>query len=235
MALAQPKTKRRAPAAPVILLTGFDPFGGESINPSWLIAQALHGEDIAGARVQAVCLPTEFGQAITQLKLAMQRGRPTLVLALGQATGRSDLTPERVAINVNDARIADNAGAAPIDQAIVPRGPAAYFSSLPIKAMVVAMQDAGLPASVSQTAGTFVCNHVFYGLMHAVRRRAGVRAGFMHVPLLPEQAVALGGPVLAPSLPLQDMVQAVRIALKAAMLTLGTTRADLPVTGGTEN
>jgi pyroglutamyl-peptidase len=231
----QTKTQRSAVAAPVILLTGFEPFGGESINPSWLIAQALHGEDIAGARVQALCLPTEFGKAIAQLKLALKHRQPQLVLALGQANGRADLTPERVAINVDDARIADNAGAAPMDEPIVARGPAAYFSSLPIKAMVAAMQNAGLPASVSQTAGTFVCNHVFYGLMHAVRRRPGVRAGFMHVPLLPEQAAALGGPVLAPSLPLQDMVQGVRVALNAALLTARTTQADLRVTGGTEN
>jgi pyroglutamyl-peptidase len=230
-ASSQPTTKRRAAVAPVILLTGFEPFGGESINPSWLIAQALHGADIADARVQALCLPTEFGKAITHLTVALKSRRPALVLALGQATGRSDLTPERVAINVDDARIADNAGAAPIDQPIVTRGPVAYFSSLPIKAMVQAMQQAGLPASVSQTAGTFVCNHVFYGLMHAVRRRAGVRAGFMHVPLLPEQAAALGGDAVAPGLPLQDMVAGVRVAL----FTAYTTQADLRVTGGTQN
>jgi pyroglutamyl-peptidase len=219
--------------APLILLTGFEPFGGDSINPSWLIAQALHGQDLGGARVQALCLPTEFGKAITQLKLALKHRRPELVLALGQASGRADLTPERVAINVDDARIADNAGAAPIDEPIVARGPAAYFSSLPIKAMVVAMQNAGLPASVSQTAGTFVCNHVFYGLMHAVRRRPGVRAGFMHVPLLPEQVAALGGNAWAPSMPLHDMVQGVRIALMAAWVTARSSQPDVRVTGST--
>jgi pyroglutamyl-peptidase len=223
--------KAQLTASPLILLTGFEPFGGESVNPAWLIAQALHGQNIAGARVQSLCLPTEFGKAITHLKLALKQRRPMLVLALGQAAGRADLTVERVAINVDDARIADNAGATPIDQPIVARGPAAYFSSLPIKAMVAAMQNAGLPASVSQTAGTFVCNHVFYGLMHALRRRPAVRAGFMHVPLLPEQAAAHGGEVFPPSLPLQDMVQGVRVAL----LTACTTQADLRVTGGTEN
>jgi pyroglutamyl-peptidase len=221
----------KAAAAPLILLTGFEPFGGESVNPAWLIAQTLHGQNIAGAKVQALCLPTEFGKAITQLKLALKQRRPMFVLALGQAAGRADLTLERVAINVDDARIADNAGAAPIDEPIVARGPAAYFSTLPIKAMVQAMQDAGLPASVSQTAGTFVCNHVFYGLMHALRRRPGVRAGFMHVPLLPEQALPHGNAPVPPSLPLQDMVQGVRVAL----FTACTTQADLRVTGGTEN
>jgi pyroglutamyl-peptidase len=218
-------------APPLILLTGFEPFGGESVNPAWLIAQTLHGQIIADAKVQALCLPTEFGKAITHLKLALKQRRPILVLALGQAAGRADLTLERVAINVDDARMADNAGATPIDEPIVTRGPAAYFSTLPIKAMVQAMQNAGLPASVSQTAGTFVCNHVFYGLMHTLRRRPGVRAGFMHVPLLPEQALPHGHDPVPPSLPLQDMVQGVRVAL----FTACTTQADVRVTGGTEN
>ncbi len=225
------RPQAKAGNSPLILLTGFEPFGGESVNPAWLVAQALHGQTIAGAKVQALCWPTEFGKAITHLQLALKQRRPSLVLVLGQAAGRADLTVERVAINVDDARIPDNAGAAPIDEAIVARGPAAYFSSLPIKAMVAAMQNAGLPASVSQTAGTFVCNHVFYGLMHALRRRPGVRAGFMHVPLLPEQAAAQGGEVLPPSLPLQDMVTGVRVAL----VTACATQADLRVTGGTEN
>ncbi len=208
-----------------ILLTGFEPFGGEHINPSWQIAERLHGEDLGGAQVHAVCLPTVFGGSIKSLKQALRRHQPQLVLCLGQAGGRSELTMERVAINVDDARIPDNAGEQPIDQAVVHRAPAAYFSSLPIKAMVAAMQQAGLPASVSQTAGTFVCNHVFYGLMHALRRRTGVRGGFMHVPWLPEQSPQ------PPHLPLRDMVHGVRVALVAALHT----GQDIAVTGGTEN
>jgi pyroglutamyl-peptidase len=213
---------------PCILLTGFEPFGGEHINPSWLIAQQLHGEVLGGAQVQAVCLPTVFGASVHALKQALRRHQPQLVLCVGQAGGRAELTMERVAINVDDARMADNAGLQPIDQPVVPRAPAAYFSGLPIKAMVLAMQQAGLPASVSQTAGTFVCNHVFYALMHTLRRRRGVRGGFMHVPWLPEQALPFHSTA---HLPLADMAQGVRVALLAALHT----GQDICVTGGTES
>jgi len=218
----------RAPRPPAILLTGFEPFDGETVNPSWQVASALHGETIEGARVHALCLPCAFGDALAVLGDALQRRRPQIVLALGQATGRADITPERVAINVDDARIPCNAGRQPIDRAIVPGAPAAYFGTLPIKAIVAALRAAGLPASVSQTAGTYVCNHVFYGLMHALRRRRGVRAGFVHLPLLPEQAArAAGAP---PSLPLADQIRGVRLALATTV----TTAADLHASGGAE-
>ena len=210
-------------AAP-ILLTGFEPFGGDSVNPSWEVACALDGELIDGARVQALQLPCAFGQAIPTLQAALRRHRPQAVLALGLAANRLELSLERVAINVDDARIPDNAGGQPIDDPVVARGPAAYFNTLPIKAIVAALRDAGLPAVVSQTAGTFVCNHLFYGLMHSLRRRPGVRGGFMHVPLLPAQAVA-GGP---PGLALADQVRGVRLALLTT-LQVGT---DLRVGGG---
>ncbi len=200
-------------AAPRILLTGFEPFGGDDINPSWLVAQALHGHQVAGATVHGLQLPCVFGQALTVLQAALTQQRPQLVLALGLAAGRAEMSVERVAINVDDARIADNRGAAPIDQPVVPGGPAAYFSSLPIKAMVQAMQAAGVPAAVSQTAGTFVCNHVFYGLMHLLRRRRGVRGGFMHVPLLSAQAADLR----LPGLELQAQCHGVQAALLAAL------------------
>jgi pyroglutamyl-peptidase len=221
---------------PTILLTGFEPFGGESLNPSWQVAQALHGAVLSSepgdqpgaALVQAVCLPCVFGQAQQVLQEALRRHKPVLVLALGQAGGREGFTVERVAINVDDARIADNAGQRPIDEAILPAGPAAYFSNLPIKAMVAALQQAGWPAAVSQTAGTYVCNHVFYGLMHALRRRRGVRGGFMHLPLVPGQEAALAG---QPSLPLDVQTAGVRLALLTA---LGA-GADLRVSGGAES
>ena len=214
-----------------ILLTGFEPFGGESVNPSWQVADALHGETIAGRRVHALCLPCVFGDALQVLGAELARRRPGLVLALGQAGGRSDFSPERVAINVDDARIADNAGRRPIDTPVVPGAPAAHFSTLPIKAIVAALRAAGLPASVSQTAGTFVCNHVFYGLMHALRRRRDVRAGFMHLPLLPEQAAAQPTPPTPPSLPLATLVDGVRIALATAAIT----GVDLRTAGGAES
>ena len=207
-----------------ILLTGFEPFGGDSVNPSWDVACALDGELIDGARVQVLRLPCVFGLATTALQAALRRHRPQAVLALGLAANRLELSLERVAINVDDARMADNAGGQPIDEAVVVGGPAAYFSSLPIKAIVAALHDAGLPATVSQTAGTFVCNHLFYGLMHSLRRRPGVRGGFMHVPLLPAQATA-GGP---PGLTLADQVRVVRLALLTT-LQVGT---DVRVGGG---
>ena len=210
---------------PRILLTGFEPFGGDKVNPSWLVAQALQGERISGLPVQALCLPCVYGDALAVLQAALVQQRPTVVLALGLAAGRTVLSLERVAINVDDARIADNAGAMPIDEPVVRGAPAAYFSRLPIKAIVAALREAGLPAAVSQTAGTFVCNHVFYGLMHALRRRPGARGGFMHLPLLPEQAAAHGN---APSLALDLQVQGVRLALATTLATA----ADLRAGGG---
>ena len=199
---------------PTILLTGFEPFGGETVNPSWEVARQLNGELVGGASIVARALPCVFGQSLAVLGEALSELRPglVLVLALGQAGGRCDLSLERVAINVDDARIADNAGAQPIDEAVVAGGPAAYFSSLPIKAMVAGLRAAGFPASVSQTAGTFVCNHVFYGLQHRLAASA-VRGGFMHIPYLPEQAARHAG---QPSLPLDTLVGAVRLALHLA-------------------
>lgn len=210
---------------PRILLTGFEPFGGDKLNPSWLVAQALHGEFIGGAPVQALCLPCVYGAALAVLQAALVQQRPAVVLALGLAAGRTVLSLERVAINVDDARIADNAGAMPIDTPVVGGAPAAYFSRLPIKAIVATLRAAGLPAAVSQTAGTFVCNHVFYGLMHALRRRPRARGGFMHLPLLPEQAAAHAN---APSLALDLQVQGVRLALATTLATA----ADLRAGGG---
>lgn len=203
---------------PVILLMGFEPFGGESINPSAEVARALAGERIAGAVVQSRELPCRFGGAAIALRDALDETNPRWVLALGQAAGRSDFSIERVAINVDDARIPDNAGRQPIDEPIVSGGPAAYFATLPIKAMVSGLRGAGYPASVSQSAGTFVCNHAFYALMHAVHTRSRVRAGFMHLPLLPEQAAHLPG---QPSMPLPWMVDGVREALRVAVTHRG--------------
>ncbi len=146
-------------AAAPLLVAGFEPFGGESINASWQVALALHGRQIAGAPVVAVLLPCAFGAALEVLRGALNERRPQLVLALGQAVGRCALSLERVAINVDDARIADNAGRQPIDEPVVRGAVAAYFSTLPIKAMVAALREAGVPAEVSSTAGTYVCNH----------------------------------------------------------------------------
>lgn len=205
-------TVQRPP--PPVLLTGFDAFGGERLNPSWLAAQALHGHHVAGHRVVAAQLPTVFDESLHVLRGLLKQHRPALVICVGQAGGRSALSLERVAINVNDARIADNAAAQPVDTPVVPDGPAAYFTTLPIKAMLAALQQAGVAGEVSQTAGTFVCNHVFYGLMHLLATQRGfrrTRGGFIHVPYLPEQGT--------PSMTLEDMVHGLRLALRCALTT----------------
>lgn len=197
-----------------ILVTGFEPFGGETVNPSWEVVKQLEGMTIDDCRVVTRQLPCVFGESLTVLNSAIDELNPTVVVAVGQAGGRVDITIERVGINVDDARIPDNRGQQPIDVAIVPDGPAAWFSSLPIKAMVAAMREKGIPASVSQTAGTFVCNHVMYGLLHKIRERTNVKGGFIHIPYLPEQAAAHAG---APSMAAQTVKDALEIALTVAL------------------
>ncbi|MDZ4103858.1 MAG: pyroglutamyl-peptidase I [Hydrogenophaga sp.] len=195
-----------------ILITGFDAFGGAALNPSWLAVRALHGRRILGHTVVAAQLPTVFGASLHELNTLLKKHQPALVVCVGQAGGRKALSLERVAINVNDAPIADNAGGQPVDTPVKPGAPAAYFTSLPIKAMLAALQADGVAAEVSQTAGTFVCNHVFYGLMHTLATQRGLkqtRGGFVHVPWLPEQGT--------PSMPLEDMVRGLRLALRCAL------------------
>jgi pyroglutamyl-peptidase len=201
-----------------ILVTGFEPFGGARINPSGEVVRALNGRTIDGARIIGLVLPCVFGASIETMRAALDAHRPQLVLALGQASGREGFTLERVAINVDDARIADNAGAQPVDDAVVARGPAAHFTTLPIKAIVAALRDAGHSASVSNSAGTFVCNHVFYGLQQAAKRRRSVRSGFMHLPALPEQSTQM------PSMPLAAMIEGVGLALDVALHTTADLR-----------
>lgn len=206
-----------------VLITGFEPFGGESINPSADIARSLDGHVIVGRRVVGEVLPCVFGASLVELKRLLRAVRPELVVCVGQAGGRAEITPERVAINVDDARIADNAGARPVDRPVARDGPVAYWSTLPIKAVVEALRARGLPASVSQTAGTFVCNHVFYGLMRALARNNGVRGGFVHVPFLPAQAIRGEA-----SLPLEKMIEAIAVTVEVSI----TIRRDVHVTGG---
>ncbi|HMM57873.1 MAG: pyroglutamyl-peptidase I [Xanthomonadales bacterium PRO7] len=201
---------------PVALVTGFDPFGGEPVNPSQQIAVALHGQTIAAHRVVGAVLPTEFGASLSALQPLLRRHRPALVLALGQAGGREGISLERVAINLIDARIPDNTGSQPVDVRIVDKAANAYFSTLPIKAILQRLHAANIPAALSQSAGTFVCNQVFFGLQHALRRRRGVRGGFVHVPYLPEQAARHTG---APGMPLETMITAIRLCLEVALTT----------------
>lgn len=198
-----------------VLVTGFDPFGGDSVNPSWEAVSRLHGEIIAGRRIVAVQLPTTFAGTPKTLRAALRQHTPELALCIGQAGGRAALSLERIAINVNDARIPDNAGAQPIDTPVIARGPAAYFTSLPIKAMHADLRAAGIPAEISQAAGTFVCNQAFYVLMHALAG-SRVRGGFVHIPFLPEQVESLPG---TPSLDLETVVAGLRICIDTALRT----------------
>jgi pyroglutamyl-peptidase len=197
---------------PTVLLTGFDPFGGQPVNPSWLAVKALHGRQVRGHRIVAAQLPTVFGESLRALDALLHQHRPALVIGVGQAGGRQAISLERVAINVNDAPIADNAGAQPVDTPVHANAPVAYFSGLPIKAMHAALQAEGIAVEVSQTAGTFVCNHLFYGLMHTLATQPALRhtrGGFIHVPWLPEQG--------SPNMPLADIARGLQLAVRCAL------------------
>jgi len=212
----------REPHRPRVLLTGFDAFGGATLNTSWFAVQALHGRQVLGHTLVTAQLPTVFGEALRVMYALLTRHRPVLVVCVGQAGGRAAISLERVAINVDDAPIADNAGVQPVDTPVAPGAPAAYFSTLPIKVALGALQSAGLRAEVSQTAGTFVCNHVFFGLMHALATRPDLRhtrGGFVHLPWLPEQGT--------PSMPLEDMVSGLRCIVRSALSPDGGGRLRL--------
>ncbi|KRP42081.1 pyroglutamyl-peptidase [Pseudomonas libanensis] len=198
-----------------VLLTGFEPFDNDLVNPSWEAARQLDGVQVVeGVQIVARCLPCAFATAGEYLAQLISELNPAMVVATGLAPGRSEMSIERVAININDARIPDNLGQQPIDTAVVVDGPAAYFSTLPIKAMVKALREAGVAAAVSQTAGTFVCNQVFYLLQHRLVG-AGIRSGFIHIPSSPP-----------PGQPSQ--VEGLRLAVSTAWLT----QADVVETGG---
>ncbi|MDR6985564.1 pyroglutamyl-peptidase [Paenarthrobacter nitroguajacolicus] len=208
----------------MILLTGFEPFGTDDLNPSWLaVMRAREILQAEGLTVEAVELPCVFGESAAALDEAMDRISPDIVVSVGLAGGRERVSLERVAINCDDARIPDNKGQRPIDEEVVRGGPAAYFSSLPIKAALRNLQIAGIRGEVSQSAGTYVCNHVFYALMHRLASKPGVRGGFVHVPYLPEQVSPDG---IIPSMPLEAMAEAVSVVVRTALRT--PTDAKLP-------
>jgi len=204
--------RRKTP--PTVLITGFEPFGGETVNPSWTAVRMLQGARIGGHRVETCCLPVVFGRARACLRKAIADTRPALVICVGQAGGRTQISLERIAINVDDARTPDNVGNCPVDAPIVADGPAAYFSTLPIKRLLADLHHAGIPAEISQSAGTFVCNHVFYGLMHVLQKRRGLRGGFVHIPYSPEQAAHHKG---AASLPTDTVTAALRIIVRTTL------------------
>lgn len=189
-----------------LLITGFDPFGGAAVNPSWLAVQGLP-DNVGEWELCKLGIPTIFGKAAQSVLAAAEKFHPDAILCVGQAGGRDAVTPERIGVNIRDARICDNAGNQPCGEFVVPEGPAAYFSTVPVAAMAKAIRDAGIPATVSNSAGAFVCNDVLYSLLHHYAGTA-VRVGFIHVPYMPQQG--------EPNLPLERITA----ALEAGILAL---------------
>lgn len=195
-----------------ILLTAFDPFGGEPVNPAQEAVAAV-SDTVAGAKIVKCVVPTVFGKSIDTVYAAMKKENPDVTFCIGQAGGRVGLTPERVAINLDDARIEDNEGNQPFDKVIREDGENAYFTSLPVKAMVSKIKEAGIPASISYSAGTFVCNHLMYGVLYHISREfPGMKGGFMHVPFLHEQVLNRAN---TPSLSKDDIVKGIEAAITA--------------------
>ena len=191
-----------------LLITGFDPFGGQSVNPSWLAVEKLP-DRVGEFAVHKRMIPTVFGKAAEAVLEAAAQVQPDVILCVGQAGGREAVTPERIGVNIRDARIADNAGNQPKGEFVASDGPAAYFATVPVEKMAQAIRDAGIPATVSNSAGAFVCNDVLYTLLHHYNN-TDVKVGFVHIPYLPEQA----GEGVA-SLPLEDTAKGLTAAIQA--------------------
>ena len=188
-----------------LLITGFDPFGGAAINPSWQAVKRLP-EQVGGFRVHKLEIPTVFGAAAQMVAQKAEQIGADVILCVGQAGGREAVTPERIAVNIRDARIADNAGNQPRGEFVDAHGPAAYFATVPVKNMVQAMENAGIKATVSNSAGAFVCNEVMYSLLHHFDGTQ-TKVGFIHVPFIPEQG--------SPSMELEQITQALVAAVGA--------------------
>lgn len=209
-----------------LLLTGFDPFGGEPINPAWETVKRV-SDQVGDVEVVKLMVPTVFYKSIDTVAAAIEKEKPDAVLCIGQAGGRFDLTPERVAININDARIPDNEGNQPLDGPVFEDGETAYFATLPIKAMAEEIRKAGVPASVSNTAGTYVCNHLMYGVLYTLANKyPDVRGGFMHVPFITSQVI--NRKPIAPSLSLEQIVTGIEAAVKA----IGENQEDIKTVEG---
>jgi len=194
-----------------ILVTAFDPFGGENINPSYEVLKNLK-DNIEGAEIIKIQVPTVFYLSVEKVIEKIKEVKPDAVLSIGQAGGRYDITVERIAINIDDARIPDNIGQQPIDTPIDPEGAPAYFATIPIKEIVEEIKKENIPASISNTAGTYVCNHLMYGILNYVHKNGlNIKAGFIHIPYLPVQV--LNKPY-TPSMSLGDMVKAIETAIK---------------------
>jgi len=210
-----------------VLLTGFMPFGGETINPSWQAVSRLHGQSIDGWSIVAAEIPVARYEALDCIFALIEEHQPEIVINVGQAGGRQEISVERVGINVDDYGAPDNAGNQPIDEAIYADGPAAHFSTLPVKAMVQAMREAGVPAIVSNTAGTYLCNHVAYGVPHYLaQHHSNAIGGFIHIPFLPEQAAHHRGRA---SMALDTLVTGLTAGVRAAITYR---QADIKAEGG---
>ena len=208
-----------------VLITGFDPFGGESINPALEAVKKLP-DTICGAEIIKLEIPTVFRKSLEKIEENIIKHNPDIVISVGQAGGRFGITPERVAINVDDARIPDNESKQPIDVPVFEGGENAYFTTLPIKAMVEEMKKGNIPGSVSNTAGTFVCNHVMYGILYmAAKKYSNIKGGFIHVPYIPSQV--LDKPNM-PSMSAEDITKGLELCIKAAV----SKNEDVKVTGG---
>ncbi|EKO3822168.1 pyroglutamyl-peptidase I [Vibrio harveyi] len=206
-----------------VLITGFEPFGGESINPALEAVKRLNGRKLDGGEVVMCQVPVTRYESIEAVIESIELHQPDIVITVGQAAGRTAITPERVAINVDDFRIPDNSGHQPIDEPVIPDGPDAYFTTLPIKAITRALRQENIPCQVSNTAGTFVCNHLFYGVQHYLRDKS-VRHGFVHIPLLPEQDSSGNQPTMSLGVIVEGLARLAQVAID--------NESDIAVTAG---
>lgn len=208
-----------------ILITGFDPFGGESINPAEEAVKRLKDE-INGAKIIKLTIPTVREKSLKAIEEAIQNHNPDIVISIGQAGGRFDITPERIAINIDDFRITDNEGNQPTDEPVRTDGEIAYVTSLPVKAMVEHMKENGVPASVSYTAGTFVCNHVMYGVLYMIDKRyPNIKGGFIHIPYTTSQVIDKRN---MPYMSLDEIVKGLELAIEACTMY----KEDRSISGG---
>lgn len=208
-----------------ILITGFDPFGGESINPAEEAVKRLKDE-INGAKIIKLTIPTVREKSLKAIEEAIQSHNPDIVISIGQAGGRFDITPERIAINIDDFRITDNEGNQPTDEPVRTDGEIAYVTSLPVKAMVEHMKENGVPASVSYTAGTFVCNHVMYGVLYMIDKRyPNIKGGFIHIPYTTSQVLDKRN---MPYMSLDEIVKGLELAIEACTMY----KEDISISGG---
>ena len=209
-----------------VLITGFEPFGGASINPALEAVKKLGQATLDGGNIVVCDVPVTRYESIDTVVAAIEQHQPDIVITVGQAAGRAGITPERVAINLDDFRIPDNGGNQPIDEPVVADGPDAYFSTLPIKAIAQSLQERGIPCQVSNTAGTFVCNHLFYGIQHYLRDK-NIAHGFVHIPLLPSQDTTGNQATMS----LDVIVEGLRLVAQASI----DNEQDIAITAGQIN